>query len=87
MVSPQRILPASFRHVENETPSGVIDGANVVFMTEFKFFAEHVSVYLNGLRLRPGLSNDYIVTSDQSFSMNYAPLPGDQIWVDYYRSK
>jgi hypothetical protein len=39
-------------------------------------------VYLNGLLLHSGVGNDF-TTSGQSIIMNYAPLPGDTLAVDY----
>lgn len=83
--APQVIIPSSLRHVENEIPTGVIDGVNTTFYTEHRFFNDSCQIYLNGLRLIPGLSFDYIIPNDQSFVLNYVPLPGDILTVDYFR--
>jgi hypothetical protein len=82
---PQIITPAVFRHVENETPSGIIDGLNVTFYTQHRFINDSPQVYLNGLRIRPGIGNDYTTPNDQTIVFNYAPTTGDVIFVDYFR--
>ncbi len=83
--APQIIKPAVFRHVENETPSGNIDGINTLFTIEHASIEGSLQIYLNGLRLRPGVGFDYTMPNNQSFIMEYAPLPGDELWVDYFR--
>lgn len=83
--SPQYIRPLVIRHVENEFPIGDVDGINQTFVTAYKFYTDHVKVYLNGLKLTPGISNDYTIINDQTFLMNYAPETGDVLTVDYLR--
>lgn len=81
----QVIMPATLRHVENEVPVGEIDGINTTFFTKYRFYEDHCQIYLNGLRLRPGEFLDYVIPNDQAFVMNYAPLPGDILIIDYFR--
>jgi len=81
----QYIRPLVIRHVENELPTGLIDGLNSSYSTEFKFQAGTLKVYLNGLRLVSGIGNDYTITDNQNFVMNYTPLTGDMLLVDYLR--
>jgi hypothetical protein len=69
--------------VFEETPSGDIDGVNATFQTSSEFEDGTLIVYLNGLRQRSGLSNDYQIINQQSFSFFSAPLPGDFVLVDY----
>lgn len=83
--SSQYIIPSTLRHIENEIPVGIIDGTNVTFYTEYRFFNDSCQIYLNGLRLLLGPSFDYTVPNDQSFVLNYPPLPGDVLTIDYFR--
>ena len=81
----QYIFPVAFRHIENEELIGVINGANVMFQTNNNFISGHVHIYLNGLKLRPGVGNDYVELSENTIQMNYAPMSGDVIIADYLR--
>jgi hypothetical protein len=83
---PQFIRPLTLKHVENEEPVGDIDSVNVNFTTRYRFESASLKVYLNGLRLSSGLSNDYVVNTSNSFSLNYAPTTGDVLIVDYLRT-
>lgn len=84
-MSPQIIRPLLSKHVDNEQPTGLVDGANTGFATAFKFENSTLKVYLNGLKLSPGIGNDYTVSDNQNFVMNYPPETGDVIVVDYLR--
>lgn len=68
--------------VENETPGGSINGSNTSFTTASVFNSGSLRVYLNGQRLTSGSSNDYVETT-QGFTMEYAPITGDVLRVDY----
>ena len=85
MSNPIVIRPVTIRHVSNEVPVGLLDGSNLVYTTEFNFSTSTLKVYLNGLRLKEGGANDYVVSGINNFTMNYAPLPGDEILVDYIK--
>lgn len=75
-------------------PSGVIDGANVVFLTPDKFLHDGTSnemLYLRGVRLKEGVGNDYLVSESGGVGAGYdtitfdrAPRSGDTILIDYY---
>jgi hypothetical protein len=41
------------------------------------------NVYLNGLKLRNGSTNDFVEIAENIIQLNYAPLPGDVIVADY----
>ncbi len=61
---------------------GAIDGVNTVFTTSGSYRAQSLMVWLNGLRQARTI--DYTETSDTTFSMLVAPIPGDVIIVDYF---
>lgn len=86
MAGPAQIInPSVFRYIDNEIPTGVIDGVNLSYTTQYLFQPSTVKVYLNGLRLSVGVGNDYTIISNNTIVMNYAPLSGDTITLDYAR--
>lgn len=69
--------------VDDEAPTGIIDGANVTFtVAGTPSPVESVHLFVNGQRLRPGAGNDYTV-SGSTITMIAAPLAGDQLSSDY----
>lgn len=82
---PQFIYPVQLRYVSDETMGGIVNGTNVTFTTSANYIPGSLTIYLNGLKQRAGLSNDYIEVDDQTIQMNYAPLPGDVVVADYLR--
>jgi len=73
------------RYVFGEDVTGIINGVNTAFSTQEKFADSTLEIFLNGLRLEEGLQDDYVIDSDQTFTLNYAPYPGDYIRVNYFR--
>lgn len=70
--------------VQNEVPSGSINGSNTAFTIASAFTPGSLSVYLNGQRLKSGAGNDYTENSSLTgFTMLYAPATGDVLLVDY----
>lgn len=80
----QRVIKNKI-HINGETPVELIDSINTVFTTQFQFEAGSLSIYLNGLRLREGATNDYIILNDETFELNLAPITFDTLEVDYVR--
>ena len=74
-----------FRYVYGEEVGGNIDGSNTTFNTLDKFVTSTLEVFLNGLRLEEGSQNDYIISDDQEFILNYTVYPGDNLKVNYLR--
>ena len=72
--------------VDNETPVGLINGANAFFESEFPYFPESLKVYVNGIRISEGVTEDYIITGNTTFTLNESPVIGDIILIDYSRS-
>lgn len=77
----------------NQPLTGVIDGANMVFTsaTVFKHTAALSEIfYINGIRQREGVGNDYVVSESvpaagyDTITVEYAPLAGDVLSVDFY---
>jgi len=68
--------------MDNEVPSGAIDGVNTVFSLIFtpKTNSEHL--YLNGLLMESGVLNDYTISGD-TITFNYAPPLGSSILCSY----
>lgn len=70
--------------VQNEVPSGTINGSNTAFTIAAAFTPGSLSVYLNGQRLKSGAGNDYTENAALTgFTMLYAPATGDVLLVDY----
>lgn len=67
---------------QNIAPTGSINGTNTSYTLPDVYATGTLQIYLNGQRLYPGASNDYVETSG-GFTMNYAPLTGDVLSADY----
>jgi hypothetical protein len=67
--------------VFNETPAGVLNGANVTFTTANQYQEASTAVYTNGLREHLGV--DYVESSDTTVTFMIAPLSGDVVTLDY----
>jgi hypothetical protein len=70
--------------VINQTPSGLVNGANKIFTTATDYATGSLKVYLNGQRLFPGVGNDYVETGANGFTLTTAPLVGAKLRVDYH---
>jgi hypothetical protein len=64
-----------------ETPSGAVNGVNMVFTTAHAYRTGQLFIYVNGLRTAPG--NDFTETTSTSFTFVTAPHTGDVVLVDY----
>lgn len=69
--------------VDNETPSGPVNGSNVDFTTFYSYKPGTVKLFLNGLRQREGLGFDYIENGTNQIKFALAPLTGDTLTADY----
>jgi len=68
--------------VDNETPSGSVNGVNVTFTLANTPVAGSEHVYLNGLLQESGASTDYTI-SGATITYLTAPLTGDKLRVSY----
>ena len=66
-----------------EVPSGAANGTNAAFAVAHAPKAGSLAVFLNGMRLQQGGTNDYTWTSGLSFTMLQVPQTGDIVLVDY----
>lgn len=70
--------------VDNEAPSGTIDGSNDTFTLANNPTAGSVHLYYNGQRLKPGAGNDYTISSNTiTWIRSTMPIAGDAILADY----
>ncbi|RLE37649.1 hypothetical protein DRJ17_06095 [Candidatus Woesearchaeota archaeon] len=75
-------LESAHTHVDNETPSGLIDGANTEYTIANTPTAGTVKLYLNGLRQEAGSGKDYTI-SGTTITFAVAPEAGDVLLADY----
>lgn len=69
---------------------GAINGVNTVYVTPVMITPTVPSVYVNGLRMAPGASRDYVLSEGGGFGTGYdtitfayAPRTGDVLQIDY----
>jgi len=70
--------------VDEETPSGLINGSNTTYTLAFTPTVGSVKLFLNGIRQRPGAGNDFTI-SGSTITYLSAPLTGDTLVADYRR--
>lgn len=70
--------------VNNETPSGTINGSNTAFSLANTPQVSSLELFLNGQLLEPGAGNDYTV-SGAAITMLFAPLSGDKLRAYYWK--
>ena len=63
--------------------SAAADGIATTFAAPEPYVAGSLQVWLDGMRLRPGIGNDYQETSSTQFLMAVAPLLGAVLLVNY----
>ncbi|MEO6301842.1 MAG: hypothetical protein ABIP51_01600 [Bacteroidia bacterium] len=77
------ILPYIPIQAFNETPDGILDGVNTVFTTANNFIINSTQLFLNGQRLKLGLSFDYIESAPGQITFNIPPIDTDNLIIDY----
>lgn len=75
---------------------GPKDHGNLVFTTPDKFLPTTVAVYFNGVRIRRGVGEDYLVSESGGPGTGYdtitllepsqAPYPTEQLFADYIQA-
>lgn len=68
-------------NVFNETPTGTLNGVNLIFTTASNFTTNSTRLYLNGQRLK--LSGDYTETGTNQITFVTAPTATDVLIIDY----
>jgi hypothetical protein len=79
-----KIITPSLNFVENETPSGTLDGSNATFTTEFNFVPASVEAFINGLKQKPIVH--YITMGTQTIIFTDSPQTVDQILINYQKA-
>ncbi len=72
----------SSNFVDDETPSGAINGSNTSYTLAFTPVAGTLDLYLNGFRQKSGAGNDYTI-SGNTITMTTAPVTGDLLTANY----
>jgi hypothetical protein len=72
------------RKVTRETPTGAVNGSNMIFTLANTITAGTEEVYLNGIQQDAGAGNDYTI-SGAAITMSAAPASGDKIRVSYWK--
>jgi hypothetical protein len=70
--------------VNNETPTGSINGSNTSFALANAPQVNSLELFLNGMLLEPGAGNDYTI-SGTAITMLFAPLTGDKLRAYYWK--
>jgi hypothetical protein len=71
--------------IDEEVPTGAINGSNTAFTLANSPVETSVKVYLNGQRLASGAGFDFTV-SGTALTLAYAPDTGDFLVVEYRKS-
>ena len=69
--------------VNDEIPSGQVNGVNALFTTTYPFKSNSLSIYLNGAKLTKTI--DFVLNIPQQFTLTTAPLSTDDLRVSYLR--
>lgn len=69
--------------IYNETPSGIMDGVNRIFTTQFPFVTRTTRVYKNTLKLTLGASNDYTESGPNQINILCILRDTDIITINY----
>lgn len=72
---------SSSNFVNDETPSGSINGSNTSFTLANTPTSGTLDLFMNGIRLKGG-SNDYAI-SGNTITMTTAPVTGDTLYANY----
>ena len=78
--APQVFSGARTRFIDDETPTGTIDGANTIFVISKSPVAGSVKVFRGGARQR--ITEDYTL-SNRTITFTIAPVTGEIILADY----
>lgn len=70
--------------VINEVPEGEINGSNATFTSNFSFVPESVSVFSNGLNLKP--IDEYTTTGNTQIQLTFSPQVGEIILINYIKA-
>lgn len=60
-----------------------VNGMAASFLTTVQYVTGTLVVHLNGQRLRPGISNDYVEDPPNGFTLTLTPDLGEALMVQY----
>ena len=83
VAGPTVVIGAGGSRVNNEIPSGALNGVNTTFTLSQPFAPGSTAVYLNGVRLKMGASFDYTESAPTTLNLTFAPVSSDHLLVDY----
>ena len=67
----------------SETPIGVVDGTNTVFLTTNSYTTGKTYLYKNGQQLV--IPADYTESDDKEITFVFPPIVGDVLFIQYVR--
>lgn len=85
MVGAGVYMTGSTSFIDNETPSGTVNGSNTAFTLAFTPVTGTVRLYRDGQLLTGGAGNDYTI-SGASITMTTAPVTGSVLLAFYQKS-
>ena len=74
---------AQFKIDYDPNITGTKNGVNLLFTTSATFIVTTTRVFLNGQRLTRGATYDYVETGTNQITFAAAPLPTDQLIIEY----
>jgi len=66
-----------------EVPRGSVDGTNRTFVVSRGYMVKSTAVFLNGFTLRKEWENGWVEAAPYTVILKEAPIPGDDIQVQY----
>ncbi len=78
------VIPRIANMIKRETPSGTVNGSNVTFTLANTPISGSEEVFLNGMLMDAGGTNDYTISTNTiTFTAGATPQTGDKIRVNY----
>ena len=69
--------------VKGEIPTGLIDGINTIYTTVHNFNTSSLEIYVNGIRMCPGVGNDFEITGLNEITFTEPLKVNSRILIDY----
>lgn len=79
----QTMINGSSSLLQDETPTGTVNGSNTAFTTARPYIANTLEVFINGVKQKRGTHFTETTPTSGMFTMGDAPLTGDDIMVNY----
>jgi hypothetical protein len=72
---------ARHTHKINETPTGIVNGINNIFVSSLSFIPGTEEIFLNGLKQK--IIEDYNTSGTNTIIFNTSPTVGENILINY----